>query len=131
MAIVMTIGEIAEKTGVSITTLRYYERIGLLLPVPRNASGIRVYDVSFVSQLELIQNLKAAGMQLEEIIEYIALSKMGKESLSARAKLLSEARANMQRKVFSLQQAIKKADDILSNFKENWEPLTRRPQEIY
>ncbi len=131
MAIVMTIGEIAEKTGVSITTLRYYERIGLLLPVPRNASGIRVYDVSFVSQLELIQNLKAAGMQLEEIIEYIALSKMGKESLSARAKLLSEARANMQRKVFSLQQAIKKADDILSNFKENWGPLTRRPQEIY
>ena len=76
----MTIGEIAEKTGVSVTTLRYYERIGLLPAVPRNSSGIRVYDESFVSWLELIQNLKIAGMQLEEIIEYIELAKLGARS---------------------------------------------------
>ena len=120
----MTIGEIAEKTGVSVTTLRYYERIGLLPAVPRNSSGIRVYDESFVSWLELIQNLKIAGMQLEEIIEYIELAKLGARSLPARARLLAEARENMQQKLRSLQEAMKKADDVLETFAECWEPLT-------
>ena len=120
----MTIGEIAEKTGVSVTTLRYYERIGLLPAVPRNSRGIRVYDESFVSWLELIQNLKIAGMQLEEIIEYIELAKLGARSLPARARLLAEARENMQQKLRSLQEAMKKADDVLENFAECWEPLT-------
>ena len=120
----MTIGEIAEKTGVSVTTLRYYERIGLLPAVPRNSSGIRVYDESFVSWLELIQNLKIAGMQLEEIIEYIELAKLGARSLPARARLLAEARENMQQKLRSLQEAMAKADDVLENFAECWEPLT-------
>ena len=40
----MTIREIAAKTNMSTDTLRYYERIGLLPPVPRNAAGIRNYD---------------------------------------------------------------------------------------
>ena len=120
----MTIGEIAEKTGVSVTTLRYYERIGLLPAVPRNSSGIRVYDESFVSWLELIQNLKIAGMQLEEIIEYIELAKLGARSLPARARLLAEARENMQQKLRSLQVARKKGDEVLENLAECWEPLT-------
>ena len=40
----MTIKEASKRTGVSIDNLRYYERIGLLPPIPRNASGIREYD---------------------------------------------------------------------------------------
>ena len=90
----------------------------MLPAVPRNSSGIRVYDESFVSWLELIQNLKIAGMQLEEIIEYIELAKLGARSLPARARLLAEARENMQQKLRSLQEAMKKADDVLENFAE-------------
>ena len=51
----MTIREIAAKTNMSTDTLRYYERIGLLPPVPRNAAGIRNYDEYFVNFINFIK----------------------------------------------------------------------------
>ena len=53
----MTIREIAAKTNMSTDTLRYYERIGLLPPVPRNAAGIRNYDEYFVNFINFIKNI--------------------------------------------------------------------------
>ena len=50
----MTIREIAAKTNMSTDTLRYYERIGLLPPVPRNAAGIRNYDEYFVNFINIL-----------------------------------------------------------------------------
>lgn len=73
----MTIREIAAKTNMSTDTLRYYERIGLLPPVPRNAAGIRNYDEYFVNFINFIKKLKASGMSLEHIIDYIRLAEMG------------------------------------------------------
>ena len=74
----MTIREVAAKTNMSTDTLRYYERIGLLPPVPRNAAGIRTYDEYFVDFINFIKNLKASGMSLEHIIDYIQLAKKGR-----------------------------------------------------
>lgn len=52
----MTIREVAAKTNMSTDTLRYYERIGLLPPVPRNAAGIRNYDEYFVNFINFIKS---------------------------------------------------------------------------
>lgn len=65
----------AEKTNMSADALRYYERIGLLPSVPRNAAGVRVYDEYFVQWIDFIKKLKASGMSLESIIDYIQLAK--------------------------------------------------------
>ena len=90
----------------------------MLPAVPRNSSRIRVYDKSFVSWLELIRNLKITGMQLEKIIEYIEFAKLGTRSLPAKARLLAEVHENTQQKRRSLQETMKKADDVLENFAE-------------
>lgn len=50
----ITIKEAAERIGISIDNLRYYERIGLILPIPRNKSGIRDYDESTLYINELL-----------------------------------------------------------------------------
>ena len=55
----MTIREIAAKTNMSTDTLRYYERIGLLPPVPRNAAGIRNYDEYFVKFYQFYQKAES------------------------------------------------------------------------
>lgn len=60
----MTIREIAAKTNMSTDTLRYYERIGLLPPVPRNAAGIRNYDEYFVNFINFIKKLKASKQKV-------------------------------------------------------------------
>lgn len=61
------IGDIARLTGLSADTLRYYEKIKLLPPVHRTASGVRSYDERDVSRLRFIQRAKAMNFTLEEI----------------------------------------------------------------
>jgi MerR family transcriptional regulator, copper efflux regulator len=70
----MKIGELAQRAGVGIDTVRYYERQGLL-PVPeRLASGYRRYDQVDVSRLHFVRRAKALGFTLVEIRELLALS---------------------------------------------------------
>ena len=116
----MTIREIAAKTNMSTDTLRYYERIGLLPPVPRNAAGIRNYDEYFVNFINFIKKLKASGMSLEHIIDYIRLAEMGDATIQERKKLLAEARD----KINSLQLVAELADYQLRNYENLLQPET-------
>jgi MerR family redox-sensitive transcriptional activator SoxR len=66
MATGLTIGKVADKTGVAATTLRYYEQIGLV-PVPVRVGGPRRYEEAVLARLEVIGLCKAAGFTLDEI----------------------------------------------------------------
>lgn len=120
----MTIREIAAKTNMSTDTLRYYERIGLLPPVPRNAVGIRNYDEYFVNFINFIKKLKASGMSLEHIIDYIRLEEMGDATIQERKKLLAEAREMLLDKINSLQLVAELADYQLRNYENLLQPET-------
>ena len=120
----MTIREIAAKTNMSTDTLRYYERIGLLPPVPRNAAGIRNYDEYFVNFINFIKKLKASGMSLEHIIDYIRLAEMGDATIQERKKLLAEARETLLEKINSLQLVAELADYQLRNYENLLQPET-------
>lgn len=120
----MTIREIAAKTNMSTDTLRYYERIGLLPPVPWNAAGIRNYDEYFVNFINFIKKLKASGMSLEHIIDYIRLAEMGDATIQERKKLLAEARETLLDKINSLQLVAELADYQLRNYENLLQPET-------
>lgn len=120
----MTIREIAAKTNMSTDTLRYYERIGLLPPVLRNAAGIRNYDEYFVNFINFIKKLKASGMSLEHIIDYIRLAEMGDATIQERKKLLAEAREMLLDKINSLQLVAELADYQLRNYENLLQPET-------
>ena len=120
----MTIREVAAKTNMSTDTLRYYERIGLLPPVPRNAVGIRNYDEYFVNFINFIKKLKASGMSLEHIIDYIRLAEMGDATIQERKKLLAEARETLLDKINSLQLVAELADYQLRNYENLLQPET-------
>lgn len=112
------------KTNMSTDTLRYYERIGLLPPVPRNAVGIRNYDEYFVNFINFIKKLKASGMSLEHIIDYIRLAEMGDATIQERKKLLAEAREMLLDKINSLQLVAELADYQLRNYENLLQPET-------
>ena len=120
----MTIREIAAKTNMSTDTLRYYERIGLLPPVPRNAAGIRNYDEYFVNFINFIKKLKASGMSLEHIIDYNRLAEKGDATIQERKKLLAEARETLLDKINSLQLVAELADYQLRNYENLLQPET-------
>jgi DNA-binding transcriptional MerR regulator len=65
------IGEVAERVGLSLRTIRYYEEIGLVTPSGRTEGGFRLYTDADVERLELVKALKPVGMSLESLGELI------------------------------------------------------------
>jgi DNA-binding transcriptional MerR regulator len=85
----LSIGEVAERTGMSVHALRYYEREGLLVdPVPRGAGGRRVYSDWDVEWLELCIRFRASGMPVTTIRRYAELVRQGEGNEKDRLALL-------------------------------------------
>ncbi len=99
----MTIAEVSRKYDISPDTLRYYEKIGLLPPVPRTKSGIRDYDETSCGWIELMKCMRAAGVQIEALIEYVALFQQGDETLDQRKALLVEQREQLTARMADMQ----------------------------
>lgn len=79
----MTIREASKKVGISAENLRFYEKIGLLPPVPRKESGIREYDAKLLEYIAFIMQLKKTGVSLEALIEYMQLAVQGRATIRA------------------------------------------------
>ncbi|WP_307450678.1 MULTISPECIES: MerR family transcriptional regulator [Microbacterium] len=69
----MQIGELAERTGLSIRTLRHYDEIGLLRPSARSDGGFRLYTADDESRLLLIRRMKPLGYSLEQMGELLSV----------------------------------------------------------
>lgn len=73
----LSVSEMAERTGVSAHTLRYYERVRLLVGVPRTAGGRRVYGARQLASVEFITRLRATGMPISQVLTYADLVRAG------------------------------------------------------
>mgnify|MGYP000476591861 CR=1 FL=1 len=107
----MTIAEVSKKYELSADTLRYYERIGLVPPVPRNKSGIRDYDTESCQWVELMKCMRSAGVQIEALIEYVALFQQGDETIGARKALLIEQRDQLVERMAEMQRSLDRLND--------------------
>jgi DNA-binding transcriptional MerR regulator len=67
----LSIGEVAEREGLSPEALRSYERLGLVFPVGRTRSGYRLYDVETLRRLRFIRMARELGSSVEEIRELL------------------------------------------------------------
>ena len=106
----MTIKEVSQKYNISQDTLRYYERVGMIPKVTRTASGIRDYQESDLSWVELVICMRSAGLPVEALIEYVELYQQGDQTFGARLELLQEQRRNLEEQQKQLQAAISKLE---------------------
>lgn len=91
----MTIAEVSRKYDISADTLRYYERVGMIPPVTRTASGIRDYQESDLGWVSLAKCMRSAGLPVEAMIEYVRLYQEGDSTIPARLQLLLEQRQSL------------------------------------
>ena len=112
----MTIKEVSQKYNISQDTLRYYERVGMIPKVTRTASGIRDYQESDLSWVELVICMRSAGLPVEALIEYVELYQQGDQTFGARLELLQEQRRNLEEQQKQLQAAIRKLDYKISRY---------------
>jgi DNA-binding transcriptional MerR regulator len=95
----LTISEVADRTGLTRHTLRYYERDGLMLGVGRADSGHRRYSESDLGWIELITKLRATGMPVREVRRYAELVRAGGGNEDERLALLQAHRARVLAKL--------------------------------
>ena len=69
----LQIGQVAERTGLSLRTIRFYEENGLVPPTSRSDGGFRLYSDADVARLEVIKRMKPLGFRLEEMQELLTL----------------------------------------------------------
>ena len=114
----MTIAEASKKYDISADTLRYYERIGLIPPVPRTKSGIRDYDEASCGWIQLMKCMRKAGVQIEALIEYVALYQQGEETARARKAILEEQREQLRMRLEEMQESLHLLDKKIQHYEE-------------
>ena len=115
----MTITQASKKYDISVDTLRYYERIGLIPPVPRKQSGVRDYDETACQWIELMKCMRSAGVQIEALIRYVALVQQGEETVEARKALLMEQRDQLQERMADMQRSLDRLNEKIERYEQD------------
>ncbi|MGH3759416.1 MerR family transcriptional regulator [Actinophytocola sp.] len=97
-------GQVAERTGFSIDTLRYYERIGLLDDIERNPGGQRVFTEDDVSWLMILRCLRETGMPIQRMVRFAELARDGESTIPDRIELLEEHDRDVDAKIAQLRE---------------------------
>lgn len=105
-----TVGEMARRLGVPASTIRYYDKEGLLPFVGRSSGGIRVFTEKDFEWLRIIECLKKTGMSLKDIREYIELAMQGDETIARRLELFRKQRTVLEARMAELQQTMDTLD---------------------
>lgn len=112
----LTIKQVSEKYGIPANTLRYYEKAGVIPPVTRTASGIRDYSEDDIAWVENAKCMRAAGLSIESLTEYLRLYKEGDSTIKERKELLSQQRELLTAQKKQLEETINKLDYKISRY---------------
>ena len=103
---VYTVGEMSKLLGIPSSTLRYYDKEGLLPFVERSPGGIRMFKEKDYEWLKIIECLKKAGMSIKDIKRYIELSLQGDETIGERLQMFRDQREALLAQMAALQQTL-------------------------
>jgi DNA-binding transcriptional MerR regulator len=112
----LTITEVAERTGLSPDTLRYYEKARLISPVGRSASGQRRYAAADLAWIEFLLRLRDTGMSIADMQKFAGLRRQGGTTVADRLALLRDHRARLADHIRQLQASGRALDDKISHY---------------
>jgi DNA-binding transcriptional MerR regulator len=112
----LTIQEAAEKTGLTVHTLRYCERIGLPMPIERAANGRRRYSPQDINLLRTMNRWRQTGMSLTDVQHYVKPVQEGDATAGERRALLEAYRQTVIRQIEELQATLQLIDFKIQNY---------------
>jgi len=114
----LTIQQVAELTGLSIDTLRYYERIGLLEPVGRAQNGHRRYTRHDLAWIDVLIRLRNTGMPRTQMVRFAELRRQGSATLTERRLMLEQHQHSLQQHMQELEQHMAVLQQKIARLKE-------------
>lgn len=98
-----SIGEVANATSLTVSTLRYYDREGLFPNMRRSSGGRRIFSDNEVNTIRVIECLKASGMPIKDIKQFLRLCQEGDNTLKARRTMFYERLQEVTKQMAALQ----------------------------
>ncbi|NJO79851.1 MAG: MerR family transcriptional regulator [Cyanobacteria bacterium RM1_2_2] len=114
----LSIQQVAAMTQLTAHTLRYYERIGLLAPVERAASGHRRYSSQDIAWINFLTRLRATGMPIREMQQFAELRRQGDCTLQQRRQLLESHQQHIDQHLEELIQNLKVIQEKIQYYKQ-------------
>ncbi|MBE9080229.1 MerR family transcriptional regulator [Romeria aff. gracilis LEGE 07310] len=119
MAAELTIQQVAQETGLSVHTLRYYERCGLIAAVERATNGHRRYSVADIRWIEFLTRLRLTGMPIRQMQQYAMLVRQYPETAyDERRQLLEAHRQTVLEQIQQLQENLVAIDWKIQHYSE-------------
>lgn len=112
----LTISETADACGVSVDTLRYYERAGVLPEIDRNTAGQRLYTTDDLGWVTFVRRLRATGMPMQRIATYVTMVRDGEGTIAQRRQLLDDHRATVAAAITELNEVLAMLDRKIAHY---------------
>lgn len=115
---ILTISEVSDQTGLSVDTLRYYEKAGLIEHVGRTSGNHRCYAASDLDWLAFLLRLRETGMSIAEMRHFAQLRSKGMATVGDRRDLLRAHRSSLETHIGNLRQSAKALDHKINYYEE-------------
>lgn len=119
----MTIAEVAKQYGLTPDTLRYYEKVGLIPAVGRTPGGIRDYQQDDCRWIEFIKCMRASGLPVEVLVEYVALFQQGDGTANERKLLLIRQRDILKKRIAEMQTTLERLEEKIQRYEKHILPI--------
>lgn len=114
----MNIKSASDLLGISADTIRYYERVGLVPPITRTATGIRDFQDQDIEALEFIKCFRSVGVSVDSLVDYMSLYQKGDETREERLGILEEEKKKLEERLSQLQVALNRLNLKIKLYKE-------------
>lgn len=121
----MKIGEFSRQTGLSIHTIHYYEKIGIIRKNSKDKSGHRIYTDYDIEWAGFISCLKSTEMPISQILHFIKLIDKGESSAPERLAILHKQRKHLENKISELNSHMSHIDYKIQNFEKIYKKINR------
>ncbi len=113
----LSVGEAAAKVGLTAYTLRWYEQVGLLEPIPRDSAGRRRYRLSDIERLDLLTKMRATGMPVRDRVRDITLVREGDATRAERLAMMERHRTAVLQQIDDLQRDLAVIDRKIDRYR--------------
>jgi DNA-binding transcriptional MerR regulator len=116
---VLSSKDVAELFDISISTIRYYEKIGIIPPIERDENGYRIYTKSTLNWIYLMKSLRNAGLSIESLQEFSRLSQKQGEERKQQKQVLRDQLQEIDEKIAELQRVRKLLNYKIETYDEH------------
>lgn len=120
----MKISEVSAQSGLTIDTLRFYEKIGLIAPPPRDGAGRRDYDPDILGWIRFLGQLNATGMKQADRIRYAKLRAQGRHTCSERRIMLEQHREQVAVQLDQIRETLALMDRKVAMYRQMEQEMT-------